>query len=326
MRIIFAGTPEFAAAHLKALLTQTEHQIAAVYTQPDRRAGRGKKLHSSPVKQIAEQAGLTICQPVSLKNADDQATLAQHNADVMVVAAYGLILPQAVLDTPKFGCINIHASLLPRWRGAAPIERAIIAGDSSTGITIMQMDKGLDTGAMLLKASCSIEMTETGDSLRAKMINLGVPLLLKTLKNIANETLTTEQQDDTDSTYANKIEKSEAVIDWHVTALAIDQKIRAFTSALACHSFLNEQRVRIVETQVDPSSAKAAMIEIAPGTITAINKNHITVQCLDSSLNILSVQLPGSKVMTIAALLNGRADFFSLGNRFTAPMIDPANR
>ena len=322
MRIIFAGTPEFAAAHLEALLTQSEHNIVAVYTQPDRRSGRGKKLHASPVKKIAEQASLTICQPVSLKNIDDQNLLTQHNADVMIVAAYGLILPQAVLDAPRFGCINIHASLLPRWRGAAPIERAIIAGDTTTGITIMQMDKGLDTGDMLLKQHCAIAPNETGDSLREKMIALGVPLLLKTLKNMANNTLSPEKQNDADSTYANKIEKSEALINWHCPALVINQKIRAFTSAQACHSYLNDQRVRIVESQIVPSKPTASKVNTPPGTITAITKQHITVQCLDSTLNILSVQIPGSKAMNIAALLNGRADFFTVGDCFSEPIID----
>lgn len=323
MRIIFAGTPPFAAAHLQALLDQASaanYDIVAVYTQPDRRSGRGKKLQASAVKQVAEAAGIAVEQPLSLKDPEQQQTLAQCRADVMIVAAYGLILPQAVLDTPRLGCINIHASLLPRWRGAAPVERAIIAGDSETGITIMQMDAGLDTGAMLLKDSCSIDANETGDSLREKLISVGIPLLHKTLLCMHENTLTPQQQNDAESTYANKIDKHEALIDWEQSALAIERKIRAFTSALACHSFLADQRIRIVTATANTD--KCDSDSQAPGTVAHIDKNSIEVQCADTSLRITSVQIPGAKAMPIAALLNGRPNFFSLGDQFSLAPSD----
>lgn len=324
MRIIFAGTPPFAAAHLEALLTQSEHKLVAVYTQPDRRSGRGKKLHASPVKQVAEQANIPVYQPLTLRNPDEQKILGELNADVMIVAAYGLILPEAVLNLPRLGCINIHASLLPRWRGAAPIERAIIAGDKETGITIMQMDIGLDTGDMLLKESCAIAPRETGDSLREKMITLGKPLLIKAISALADNTLTAEKQDDSQSNYASKIEKHEAQINWADTADLIDAAIRAFTSALACHTFLNEKRIRIVDAAAINKTGKQIASADA-GTIVEVNKNAIAVRCNnvnDSSgnncLEITKVQMPGSKAMDIGALLNGRPEFFKPGDCFSA--------
>ena len=315
MRIIFAGTPQFSADHLQALLDQGQHQVVAVYTQPDRRSGRGKKLQASPVKKIAEQANIPVLQPLTLKDEDALQALAQLNADVMIVAAYGLLLPQAALDTPKFGCINIHASLLPRWRGAAPIERAIIAGDPISGITIMQMAIGLDTGDMLFKSSCDITDDETGDSLRSKMTALGIPLLFKTLSAIDAQTLAPEPQNDSDSNYAVKIDKKEALINWHESAKHINRKIRAFTSAMGCHTFLNDQRIRIIKALPMPSSNKAIA-----GSVIAINKKTITVQCHNSCLEISMVQIPGAKAMDIASLLNGRPDFFSLGDCFSSPI------
>ena len=276
MRIIFAGTPQFSADHLQALLDQGEHQVVAVYTQPDRRSGRGKKLHASPVKQIAENANIPVLQPQTLKTEDALQALAELNAEVMIVAAYGLLLPQAALDTPKFGCINIHASLLPRWRGAAPIERAIIAGDTITGITIMQMAIGLDTG------------------------------------DIDADQLTPEKQNDADSNYAVKLDKKEALINWHESAEVIDRKVRAFTSTMGCHSFLNGQRIRIIKTAALTSSK-----DIAAGTIISINKKTIAVQCDNSCLEISIVQIPGAKAMDIAALLNGRPGFFNVGDCFS---------
>lgn len=313
MRIIFAGTPQFSADHLQALLDKAEHQVVAVYTQPDRRSGRGKKHHASPVKQIAEHANIPVLQPQTLKTEEALQTLAEFNADVMVVAAYGLLLPQAALDTPKFGCINIHASLLPRWRGAAPIERAIIAGDKITGITIMQMTIGLDTGDMLFKLNCDINTDETGDSLRDKMTALGVPLLFKTLSAIEANQLAPEKQNDADSNYAVKLDKKEALINWHESAEIIDRKIRAFTSAMGCHTFLNGQRIRIIKT-TPLSSSK----EVNAGTILTTNKKTITVQCHNSCLEISIVQMPGAKAMDIAALVNGRPDFFNVGDCFSS--------
>ena len=315
MRIIFAGTPQFSADHLQALLDQGQHQVVAVYTQPDRRSGRGKKLHASPVKKIAEHANIPVLQPLTLKDEDALQALAQLNADVMIVAAYGLLLPQLALDTPKFGCINIHASLLPRWRGAAPIERAIIAGDKISGITIMQMAIGLDTGDMLFKSSCDIAADDTGDSLRSKMTALGIPLLFKTLSAIDADALVPEQQNDSDSNYAVKIDKKEALIDWHQSAEQIDRKIRAFTSAMGCHTFLNDQRIRIIKTAPIASDK-----DNTAGTVIAINKKTIVVQCNNSCLEISMVQMPGAKAMDIVSLLNGRPDFFTLGDCFSSPI------
>lgn len=315
MRIIFAGTPQFSADHLQALLDQGQHQVVAVYTQPDRRSGRGKKLHASPVKKIAEHANIPVLQPLTLKDEDALQALAQLNADVMIVAAYGLLLPQIALDTPKFGCINIHASLLPRWRGAAPIERAIIAGDKISGITIMQMAIGLDTGDMLFKSSCDIAADDTGDSLRSKMTALGIPLLFKTLSAIDADALVPEQQNESDSNYAVKIDKKEALIDWHQSAEQIDRKIRAFTSAMGCHTFLNDQRIRIIK-----AAPIASDKDNTAGTVIAINKKTIVVQCNNSCLEISMVQMPGAKAMDIVSLLNGRPDFFTLGDCFSSPI------
>ena len=312
MRIIFAGTPQFSADHLQALLDQDQHQIVAVYTQPDRRSGRGKKLHASPVKQVAENANIPVLQPQSLKNEEALGELAQFNADLMIVAAYGLLLPQTALDTPKFGCINIHASLLPRWRGAAPIERAIIAGDQITGITIMQMAIGLDTGDMLLKSECTITPQETGDTLRSKMITLGIPLLFETLSAINENTLTPEKQCDAESNYAVKLDKKEALINWHESAETIDRKIRAFTSAMGCHTFLNNQRIRIVKARPLTDNKNETV-----GSIVAIDKKAIIVQCDNSCLEISIVQIPGAKAMDISSLHNGRPNFFNVGDLFS---------
>ena len=213
LRIIFAGTPEFSASCLDALL-KTQHEIVAVYTQPDRPAGRGRKLRPSPVKTLAEQHQLPIFQPASLKHADEQVALQALNADLMVVVAYGLILPQPVLDAPRLGCINVHASLLPRWRGAAPIHRALLAGDDTTGITIMQMDAGLDTGDMLSKVECPIFADDTSGTLHDRLAELGAQALVDCLNPLAAGTLIPEAQDGSRACYAHKLEKQEGEIDW----------------------------------------------------------------------------------------------------------------
>lgn len=313
MRIIFAGTPAFAASHLQSLIDAASAiDIVAVYTQPDRPAGRGKKLQPSPVKKIAEQAGLPVQQPISLKGSNEQQILRAYNADLMVVVAYGLLLPEAVLNIPQHGCINVHASILPRWRGAAPIERAILAGDKTTGITIMQMDAGLDTGDMLSKISCDITNNETGDSLRAKLVTLGCPALLETLNNFANRTITAEKQNDEYSTYAKKLNKSEAEINWQESAELIERKIRALTSSLSTHTFLNGQRIRIHEANLISCNNS-----LSAGTIFSVDKNTISVRCGSNALAISSVQIPGGKAMTIQALLNGKPDFFQTDMHFS---------
>ena len=313
MKIIFAGTPQFAADQLTALLNQTEHEVVAAYTQPDRPSGRGKKTFASPVKTLALENNIRVMQPTSLKAAEQQAELKSFNADLMVVAAYGLILPQAVLDLPRLGCINIHASLLPHWRGAAPIERAIIAGDKTSGITIMQMTAGLDTGDILLKQPCPIDHLETGDSLRKKLTPIGQSLLIQAIAELDNGTAVHIPQDDSDSSYAKKIDKMEGCIDWHANAEVIDRTIRAFTSTTACFTFLHEQRLRITVAQAIENHRHAADI----GSIFAINKDYLSVQCGAGQLRIFELQIPGAKVMSTSALLNGRTNFFTVGDCFS---------
>lgn len=332
MRIIFAGTPPFAAKHLQALFDaqDSDFEVVAVYTQPDRKAGRGKKLLPSPVKQLALEHAIPVEQPLSLKDSTEQSTLAAYNADVMVVAAYGMLLPEAVLSIPTYGCINVHASLLPRWRGAAPVERAIMAGDSETGVTIMQMDVGLDTGDMLLKAHCSIDDNETGDSLREKLIEIGKPALLNMLNAIRSGSISAEKQDDAAANYAKKLDKSEMQIDWQQSAIENERKVRALTSALSCYTLLNEQRIRIVSCKaieqtalnVEPGHIKAEHLE--PGYIELIsnelpnNKKQtcLKVSCSSGYLLIDTVQIPGGKAMSLDALLNGKPSFFATGMRF----------
>src|SRR5690606_11029130 len=225
--IVFAGTPGFAAHHLQQLL-DSRHQVIAVYSQPDRPAGRGKKLMASPVKQLAITHNIPVYQPVSLKSAEAQAELADLQADIMVVVAYGLLLPKAVLTIPRLGCINVHASILPRWRGAAPIQRALAAGDSTTGVTIMQMDVGLDTGAMIIKAECPILPEDTGGSLHDRLFTVGVPGRRTALDQLQAGTAKAEQHDDQASCYAPKPTKEEALLDWRRPAVELALTVRAF--------------------------------------------------------------------------------------------------
>lgn len=327
MRIVFAGTPQFAADHLqhliKALPAEAEQSsIVAVYTQPDRRAGRGKRLMPSPVKQLALNNNIPVLQPESLRHEDAQGVLRALEADLMIVAAYGLLLPEEVLEIPRYGCINIHASLLPRWRGAAPIERAILAGDKETGITIMQMDKGLDTGDMLLKASCRIDANETGDSLREKLSELGKPLIIETIRHLHRNTLEAEQQDERLSSYAAKLEKVEGQLNWEESAVDTARKIRALTSALACFATYNAERIKITEASESDYSLDQGEIEgTQAGEIVHIEKNALHVRCgYDSSLSVLSItrlQLPGKKDLSVADILNGKSGLFVVGELFS---------
>jgi methionyl-tRNA formyltransferase len=306
LRLVFAGTPEFAAHHLNALIESGEHDIVAVYTQPDRPAGRGKKPTPSAVKHRAEQAGLPVYQPLNFRNEEDRAALAVLQPDIMVVVAYGLILPQAVLDIPRLGCLNVHASLLPRWRGAAPIQRAIEAGDQETGVTIMQMEAGLDTGPMLNKASCEIRGDDTAASLHDRLAELGGPALLSTLRAAAAGMIEAEAQDDSLSNYASKIEKGEAEIDWSLDAATLDRRIRAFIPFPICYTPLNGERVRI--WQAHPESEEGV-----PGSILRADKNGILVACGTGSLNIQRLQLPGGKQLSAQEVLNARAEQFQPG-------------
>jgi methionyl-tRNA formyltransferase len=308
LKIIFAGTPDFAATHLQALISQ--HEVVAVYTQPDRPAGRGKKLNASPVKLLAEQNNLPIYQPQSLKDPEQQTILANLQADIMVVVAYGLILPQVVLDAPRLGCINVHGSILPRWRGAAPIQRAIEASDKETGVTIMQMDAGLDTGAMLTITRCPIEPSETSGSLYDKLAALGAPALLSTLDKLKAGTAVAVAQDNEQSTYAKKIDKAEALIDWSQPAIIIDQRIRAFSPFPAAYTEIEGLRVKIWAAQTSTQQLGT------PGEIVAADDNGLLVGCGQGSLLLTEIQLAGKSRMPVSEILRSRVELFATGKRF----------
>lgn len=310
LRIIFAGTPDFAANSLAALI-DSPHEVVAVYTQPDRPAGRGRKMAASPVKQLAEQHNIPIFQPISLKNHKEQETLASLNADVMVVVAYGLILPPLALSIPRFGCINVHASLLPRWRGAAPIQRAIMAGDKESGITIMQMDAGLDTGDALLENNCPIKTTDTGSSLHDRLAELGASSLLEVLENLPARQQLAKPQNHDDATYAHKLEKEQARIDWQQSAKEINRLVRAFNGWPVAYSELDDLRVRIWQAQSLNEKHSAPV-----GTIINSSADGIDVACGDGLLRLQTVQLPGAKALPVSAVLNAKQDLFSPGRQF----------
>jgi methionyl-tRNA formyltransferase len=305
LKIIFAGTPDFAATHLQALINDGRHSIVAVYTQPDRPAGRGKKLTASPVKKLAVEYQLPVFQPQSLKEPEQQRILSELQADIMVVVAYGLILPQAVLDAPRLGCINVHASILPRWRGAAPIQRAIEAGDSGTGVTIMQMDAGLDTGAMLSVSRCEIDSSETSASLHQKLEQLGAPALLHTLAALSNGLAVAVEQDDQLSCYAAKITKQEALVDWSQPAQLLDRQIRAFNPFPAAYTTLGELRIKI--WQAEPTKATG----LTPGQIISTDNAGLLVSCGEQSLLLTEIQLPGKSRMAVSEVLKSRGELFA---------------
>ena len=311
MKIIFAGTPAFAATHLQSIIDQGQHEVIAVYTQPDRPAGRGKKLTASAVKLLAEQFNLPLFQPESLKTPNQQQLLSQHNADLMVVVAYGLLLPQAVLDIPKLGCINVHASLLPRWRGAAPIQRAIEAGDSETGVSIMQMEAGLDTGPVISTAHCDIAADDTSVSLFEKLAELGGPALLSALSKIESGTAVASAQDEQQSTYAHKINKSEALINWSDSAMSIARKIRAFNPFPVAFTQIGDIRIKVWTAQVVESPAVGE-----PGAILDSSSEGLVVQCGSGHILVREIQLPGKSRMAVSEILKSRADQFSKGTRF----------
>lgn len=308
LRIIFAGTPDFAARHLDALLS-SQHQIVGVFTQPDRPAGRGNKLTPSPVKVLAEQHNLPVFQPVSLRPEGNQKLVSDLNADVMVVVAYGLILPKAVLDMPRLGCINVHGSLLPRWRGAAPIQRALWAGDAETGVTIMQMDVGLDTGDMLHKVSCPITAQDTSATLYDKLADMGPQGLLVTLAALANGTATPEKQDEALVTYAEKLSKEEARLNWTLSAAQLERCVRAFNPWPVSFFMIDNQPVKVWQSQVI-----AAEHNQAPGTIISADKNGIAVATAEGLLLMTQLQPSGKKSMSAQDLLNSRREWFIPGN------------
>jgi methionyl-tRNA formyltransferase len=305
MRIVFAGTPEFAAEHLKALLASA-HEVIAAYTQPDRPAGRGQKLMPSPVKQLALDAGIPVLQPPSLRAAEAQAELAALAPDLLVVVAYGLILPQAVLDIPRLGCINSHASLLPRWRGAAPIQRAVEAGDSESGVTVMRMEAGLDTGPMLLKVTTSIGPGDTGGSLHDRLAELGPVAVLEAIRGLADGTLQGEVQDDALANYAHKLNKDEARLDWTRPALELERQIRAFNPWPVSHSLLNGEALKVL-------AAEWVAGEGAPGAVIGASKDGLVVACGSQALRLTRLQLPGGKPLGFADLFNSRREKFALG-------------
>ena len=305
MRVLFAGTPDFAAAHLQALLDAPTISVIGVYSQPDRPAGRGKKLTASPVKKLALKHQLPVFQPQSLKDPQQQRILSELQADIMVVVAYGLILPQAILDAPRLGCINVHASILPRWRGAAPIQRAIEAGDAETGVTIMQMDAGLDTGAMLSVSRCDIDSNETSASLHSKLELLGAPALLHTLESLNSGLAVAVEQDDQLSCYAAKITKQEALIDWSQCAQILDRQIRAFNPFPAAYTTLDELRIKIWQAEPTPASG------LTPGQIISADSAGILVSCGKQSLLLTEIQLPGKSRMAVSEVLKSRGELFA---------------
>jgi methionyl-tRNA formyltransferase len=306
LKIIFAGTPDFAARHLDALLA-SEHQVVGVFTQPDRPAGRGNKLTPSPVKVLAQAHDIPVFQPKSLKPEENQHLVADLQADIMVVVAYGLILPKAVLAMPRLGCINVHGSLLPRWRGAAPIQRSLWAGDTETGVTIMQMDVGLDTGDMLHKLSCPITAEDTSASLYEKLAQLGPQGMLLTLDLLASGNARPEVQDEALVSYAEKLSKEEARLDWSLSAAQLERCIRAFNPWPMSYFMIEEQPVKVWQASVLPHQNKQ------PGEIVHADKQGIQIATADGVLNLVSLQPAGKKAMSAQDLLNSRREWFVPG-------------
>lgn len=298
MNIIFAGTPDFSVPSLQALL-DSPHDVVAVYTQPDRPAGRGRQTLASPVKQLSMKHNLPVCQPESLKPATVQQQLDNWQPDLMVVVAYGLLLPPAVLALPRLGCVNVHASLLPRWRGAAPIQRAILAGDKETGVCLMQMDAGLDTGPVLACSSCEIAMDDTGERLHDRLSLLGARLLSQNLAALENGELDARPQDESLASYAGKLHKSEARIDWKASAPDICNKIRAFNSWPVAETRYNGRQLRIWQASPLPTDSDAG-----PGTVVSASRAGIEVACGEGRLLINKVQLPGARVIDAGDFIN----------------------
>lgn len=299
MRIVFAGTPEFAVPTLRALLAGA-HPVVAVYTQPDRPAGRGRRLRASPVKEVALAHDIPVEQPLTLKTPEAQTALAAYRPDLLVVVAYGLILPQAVLDLPTRGCVNVHASLLPRWRGAAPIQRAILAGDRETGVTLMRMEAGLDTGPMLAKAACPIGPSDTAADLHDRLAAMGGDLLAASLEALFAGTLREERQDDALATYAAKLDKAEAELDWRRPAAELLRRVNAFNPWPVAQTGLRDQVLRVWRAERIAGSGD-------PGNILRAGRDGVDVACGEDCLRLLEVQLPGGRRIAAADLANSQA-------------------
>jgi methionyl-tRNA formyltransferase len=310
LRIVFAGTPEFAAAHLEALIAGG-FEVVSAYSQPDRPSGRGKKLVPTPVKAVAEQHGIAVHQPLTLNDADSLAQLAGFKPDVMVVVAYGLLLPPAVLALPRYGCLNVHASLLPRWRGAAPIERAILANDTESGVCVMQMEQGLDTGPVLQRVATPINSDDNSATLTTRLQQLGCAALIDVLHALPAGTLRAEPQNAALATYARKMQKEEAQIDWTRSAADIHNQVRALFPRSPAWTLHDGKRLRLIRAAVGNDSC-----DTLPGTVIEVSAHSIKIACGSGVLEVFEVQMEGKPAMGIGSLLNGHPGFFKAGSRF----------
>jgi len=297
LNIIFAGTPDFAVSALQACIA-SQHHIVAVFTQPDRPAGRGRKINYGPVKQLATDAGIAVFQPQRLDQ-EQYSQIKNLQADVMLVSAYGLLLPKEVLAIPKLGCINIHASLLPSWRGAAPIQRSIIAGDLKTGISIMQMAEGLDTGPVLQQFACAVQSADTGSSLHDRLASIAAAEIVRVLENLQEGKLVAVSQDENQASYAKKITKQEANINWQQSAVEIERKVRAFNAWPVAYTYFGQQRLRIWQAEVSDTSS-----DQSPGSILSNNKQSIEVVTGTGVVKLIALQLAGGKVISVQDFIN----------------------
>ena len=315
MKIVFAGTPVFAAAHLAKILDNGEHDIIGVYTQPDRPSGRGKRELPSAVKSLALKNNLLVHQPLSLNNAEEVKVFNNLKPDVMVVVAYGMILPKSILQGPQLGCINVHTSLLPRWRGAAPIQRAIQNGDTESGVSVIQMDEGLDTGPILGSKKLSVSKRETAQTLRDQMSLIGPTLLLTVLSQIETGEVCAIKQNPSQACYAKKIIKSECKINWIEDAINLERSIRAFNPDSVMFTEFNRQRVKIWQASSIETSPLTKDIQRV-GTILRANKDGLLIKCGNGELLITEMQLPGKVKMKVSEILKSKREYFSVGSMF----------